>query len=177
LHPHLGDHGATDTSTHKKVAVRHRQLGLVPGYIDPDRLPWLRNGTALELLRPEGQAQPLAPGDVHAIYFVDDFARCAELRTLPMPGRAAARLPGVWVRVRWRGQPSLEGLLATNLLQLKRGIELTPLRMDCAWQRVYIPFDAVEELSVVDVVRPPRRRRSASGQIDLFAAGEMREGS
>lgn len=162
---------SSELSTHKKVVVRHRSLGLIAGYIDADRLPWLSGGHDLELLRPEGQAHPLAASEVQAIYFVDDFARMAELRTLTMPGRAAARLPGLWVRIRWRGQPPLEGILVTELLQLGKGIELTPLRADSAWQRVYVPLAAIETLIPVEVVRTPRRRSPVAGQIDLFAAG------
>ncbi len=151
--------------------VRHRQAGLVAGYVDADRLPWESGGEQVELLLPGGQARPLAADGVQAIYFVDDFARLAELGVLATPGRAAARLPGVWVRVRCRGLAALDGILANDLLQLGRGIELTPLRADSPWQRVYIPIGAVEGLSVVEVVRPPRRRRTpAAGQIDLFAA-------
>jgi hypothetical protein len=157
--------------------VRHRSLGLVPGYLDPDRLAGLQAGQPIELLRPEGQAHALAPGEVQAVYFVDDFSRAAELRTLAMPGRAAARLPGVWVRVRWRGQASLDGILAADLLHLDRGLELTPLRDDSPWQRVFVPTAMVDALTVVDVVHPPRRRRPLPAQIDLFTASGTKEKS
>ncbi|MGH9482447.1 MAG: DUF6982 domain-containing protein [Terriglobales bacterium] len=159
-------------STHKKVAVRHQQLGLVAGIVDPAQLGRPGVPQPFELLTPEGQATLLDPRQVQAVYFISDFDRAQALRGLPAAGHgSAARLPGLWVRVRCRDRYSVEGIVASELLDLEAGLWLSPLVPDSPWQRVYLPRSAMEQIVPMELVRRPRRRRASaqpSPQFGLF---------
>lgn len=155
-----------DSSTHKKVVVRQRQAGLVSGYLGTAALS---AATEIEVLTPEGQALRLGTDQVAAIYFVADWSASAGLLTSP-PRRTANRLPGVWIRIHSRGRQTIEGLLASDLLEISQGLWLSPLREDSEWQRAYVPRAAMEQVQIVEVVHSPRRRRQteARHQIGLF---------
>lgn len=127
----------------------------------------------LHLLTPSGQEAEIARADLLAVYFVHAFAG----QGLPSlrGARAGARLPGLWVRVRGKGA-RWEGILASDLLDLERGIWLTPLRGGSNCQRVFIPRAAVEKLEAVEVVRPARRRGPGAGPGDSGRRGRRRDG-
>lgn len=155
-------------TTHKKVVVRLRPLQLLAGFVDAQQLqtlgPW-------DLLTPAGQALPLVPHQVQALYFVSHFDRQEALAEPVLPSRGSARQPGLWVRVRCFERFTMEGILASDLLDLDAGVWLTPLWPECPWQRAFLPRANVQQLTAIEVVRPPRRRQaSASQQIGLFHA-------
>ncbi|HUX67090.1 MAG TPA: hypothetical protein VMV31_06350 [Terriglobales bacterium] len=153
-------------TTHKKVVVRHRPLGLLPGFLDPLQL---ESSARWELITPEGQALVLSPEQVLTVYFVSDLEQLEELRLPAASGRGGAKLAGLWVRVRCLDRHSLEGILASDLLQLQAGVWLTPLWPGSPWHRAFLPRPGVEQVTALEVVRPPRRRRSpATQQIGLF---------
>lgn len=156
-------------TTHKKVVVRHRPLGLVAGFVDPLQL---EAALRWELITPSGQALVISPEQVLTVYFVSEFEQLEGLRLPVASGRGGARLAGVWVRIRCQDRHSLEGILASDLLALPSGVWLSPLWPDSPWQRAYLPRPAMEQITVIEVVRPPRRRRPLpSEQIGLFGEG------
>ncbi|MGH9395157.1 MAG: hypothetical protein ACRD1E_13370, partial [Terriglobales bacterium] len=118
-------------STHKKVVLLHRTLGLISGYLDPgsldSALPAAQPGAAaaaehpLAMVRPTGEALALAPEQVLAVYFVSAFGREADLRALGAVGRGSPRQPGGGVRLRLRAQHRAEGILLSDRLVLERG--------------------------------------------------------
>lgn len=160
-------------STHKRVVVRWRPspgpAAMLAGYVDPVQLA----GPELDLLTPEGQAVSLALAQVQAVFFVADFGRAGALAS-GHAVRAGTRLPGLLVRVRGSDRQAWEGILANGLLELAAGVWLTPVSEDGPWQRIYFPRGAVELVTPLEVVRAPRRRRSAglgvadAGQFGLF---------
>jgi len=158
-----------NSTTHKKVVVRHRPLGLVAGFVDPLQLEAAQRW---ELITPSGQALVLAPEQVLTVYFVSEFEQLEALQLPLASGRGGAKLPGVWVRVRCQDRHSLEGILASDLLTVPAGVWLSPLWPDSPWQRAYLPRPGLEQIAVIEVVRPPRRRRpTPSQQIGLFGEG------
>ncbi|MGH9488067.1 MAG: DUF6982 domain-containing protein [Terriglobales bacterium] len=137
---------------HGALASAERWLA---GVVDP---AVLADTQAWEILLPQGQLVRLDPAQVQAVYFVSNLDAAAAL-ALP-PARGAVRLPGVQVRCRTRDRQVLDGILASDLLRLEVGVELTPLFSGCPWQRVHVPRPALLHLSVVEVLRPAHRRRS-----------------
>jgi hypothetical protein len=157
------------SATLKKAALRLHPARWVCGFLDPARL---RGNDRLECLLPDGQTETIKRGELQAVYFVSDFAQLAEL-TSP-PRRGVIPLPGLRVRVRTRGGSWLEGILATELLHVHEGVDLTPPHTDSPWQHVFVPSAALLQLLPVEVVRTPRRRRPTTpdlGQFPLFHSG------
>ncbi|MGH9477252.1 MAG: DUF6982 domain-containing protein [Terriglobales bacterium] len=158
-------------ATHKKIVLRLHPAAWLSGYVDPARL---RDKGMLELLPPEGPLIRIAREEVQAAYFVADF-HPAGLETL-IPPRGETPLPGVRVRCRTRGRHMLDGILASDLLAVAEGLDLTPPYTRSSWHRVWVPAAALEQLQVVEVVRAARRRRASAphgtGQITLFDSAE-----
>lgn len=156
---------AVNPATHKKIALRLLSSGWLTGFGDPAAL---RSADPIELLPLSGPLVRVARGQLQAAYFLSDFSQLALLH-LPAP-RGELRLPGVRMQCRTRDRQMLEGILASDLLALPSGLDLTPLYARCPWQRVYLPMSALDQLQVVEVVRPVRHRRTpAPAQILLFA--------
>lgn len=159
-----------NTSNRKKALVRLLGSGpLQPAFVDLAGLE--KPDARLELLTPEGQRLELDWGQVQAVYLVGDFATVREA-----PVASGPRHPGVWVRVRSKDRGTLDGILASELLDLERGLWLLPLQDGGFFQRAYIPRSAVAGLSVLEVIKPARRRRQSGArrppreqsQISLF---------
>ena len=166
-------------STHKKVLVRHPASGgggndTTAGYLEPSKL---NRDEGLTLMTPGGQAVTIAREHVQAVFFVPGWEGIEHLSGAACWGRSGTRLPGLWVRVRCRGRFHVEGILASELLDLAAGVWLSPLYAESACQRVFIPAGAAERVEAVEMVKPVRRRQSAAGreartaqQIGLFDA-------
>ncbi|MGH9468068.1 MAG: DUF6982 domain-containing protein [Terriglobales bacterium] len=170
------------SSTRKRVILRltarRGDRTFQAGFAEPAAL---RQPHRLELLLPEGETLTLAPGEWSAAYFVADFS-ADTLNHFPDPtsdpGARMHRGPAAGVRLRCRllDHQNIDGMLASDLLHLEEGIELTPPHGGSLWTRVYVPRRALDQLSVVEVVRPPRRRRpAAADQFSLFSAEAARE--
>lgn len=158
---------AAVNTSHRKKAL-FRQAGNRPlqaGVVDLGALQ--ARGKAIELLTPDGLRVELERSQVQAVYLVADFeaGRSAGAAT-------GSRRAGVWVRMRGRDRSTIEGILESDLLGLDTGLWLLPLQEGDFYQRVYIPREAVAGLSVIEVVKPTRRRsggrRRDNSQISLF---------
>lgn len=155
-------------SIRKKLVLCLRSGTLLAGFAEPEALS---AAGRLQILMPQGRKVEVEGEQLLAAYYVADFVS-AQVLASPAP-RGAVPLPGVRVRCRTVDHQTREGLLATDLLHLEAGLELTPSFAECPWQRVYIPRGALEQFSIVGVVHPPRRRRAASeAQRWLFPSGE-----
>lgn len=139
----------------------------IQGYLDPSQLG---QADPLDLLTTEGEHRPLPLNDVRAIYFVRDFAETHA------PGRTAflsrPKLDGLWVRLRFHDNETLEGILTNDLLALlDGGIQLTPPDLYGATVRVFVPRGALAEMTVLGVVGAARRKPvpPAAPQPKLFS--------
>lgn len=160
------------SATLKKAVLRLHPAQWLCGFVDAAHL---REPGPLTILLPEGQAREVDAAALQAIYFVSDFDLVAEL-TAP-PRRGAGALPGLRVRARTRGGLLVEGILATELLALSGGLDLTPAHAECAWQRLFVPAGALVQVVPLAMVRLPRRRRAQtplSGQFPLFHTGSAK---
>lgn len=128
------------------------------GYLNPARL----SGTeTLDLLTPEGAHEQVPIAKVRAVYFVrdleEDFA----------PERKAflsrPKLDGLWVKVTFRDQATLEGVIPNDLVAfLDNGLHLTPPDFNSNTDRIYVPRPAIAELTVLGVVGVARRKPAAA---------------
>ncbi len=148
-------------STHKKVVVELANNDQLRGYVNPRQFD-RREG--LELLDEQGQLRTLAWKQVHCVWFVRDWD---ELQLPPQPARFTRRprLEGLWVRLRFRDNQVMEGILVNDLLQLsEHGYLLTPPNLTHGQQKVFVPKAALSEIDVVAVIpsRTARRRPPAA---------------
>ncbi len=144
-------------STHKKIVVRKLDRDSVQGYVSPQ---FVVEGK-LELLNPAGNVVSIALSDIKAAYFVRDFADADSLVRKTFVTRP--RTAGLWVRVRFRDNDVIEGLMPNDLTQVgPEGYLLSPPDTRSNVQRIFVPRSAVSEMTVLAVIGAAARRRPAT---------------
>jgi uncharacterized protein DUF6982 len=155
----------TPASTHKKVVVRLLDRKALRGYLNPSKLG---DAEALDLLTPEGEHHSLEMKDVRSIYFVRDFSEDFEPERKAFLSRP--KLDGLWVRLKFRDEETIEGVVPNDLLSLlDRGVQITPPDLHGATLRIFIPRAALAEMTVLGVVGIARRKPAAPVQPGLFS--------
>ena len=153
-------------STHKKVVVLLLDRTTLRGYLNPAGL-----GVAdtLDLLTPEGEHRHFAVEDVRSIYFVREFTDDYEPERKAFLSRP--KLDGLWVRLKFRDEETLEGVVPNDLLALlDRGVQITPPDLHGTTLKIFIPRTALSEMTVLGVVGVARRKPAAPVvQPGLFA--------
>ena len=158
-------------STTKKVLVRRFNGQAVAGFAAPHS--YLRHEGA-EIMTRDGQLLTVPYDELKAIYFLREFetGTPAEEKKL---FQSRPKLEGLWVRVRFRDDDVLEGILPNDLLQVaEQGVTITPPDPYSNNQRVFVPRRAVQEMTVLGVIGSPMRKRRekrrapAKEQIELF---------
>lgn len=145
-------------STHKKVVIELDDRSALRGFLNPARLA---GAETLDLLTPEGEHEEVAVSKVRAVYFVRD------LREEFTPERKAflsrPKLDGLWVKLRFRDDATLEGVIPNDLLTfLDNGLHLSPPDFNSNTDRIYVPRPAIAELTVLGVVGVARRKPAAA---------------
>ena len=154
----------TPTTTHKKVVVRFLDRRVLRGYLNPGKLG---ETEALELLTPEGEQRNFAVKEVRSIYFVREFADDFEPERKAFLSRP--KLDGLWVRLKFRDEDTIEGVVPNDLLSLlDRGVQITPPDLHGTTLRIFIPRTALTEMTVLGVVGIARRKPAAPPQPGLF---------
>jgi hypothetical protein len=155
-------------TTHKKVIVLLLDSTSVKGYLNPGTL-----GPAekIDLLTADGEHRAIDLQDVKSIHFVREFVDA------PAPERktflSRPKLDGLWVRLQFRDEDVMEGIVANDLLDLlDKGVQLTPPDLHGNTLRIFIPRSALAEVKVLGVVgvarRAPADARAAASQSKLF---------
>jgi hypothetical protein len=157
------------TSTHKKVVVLLLDHIIVKGYLNPITLG---HGEAVELLTSDGEHQSIDLKEIKAVYFVREFADAFEPERKAFLSRP--KLDGLWVRLQFRDEDSMEGIVPNDLLDLlNTGVQLTPPDLHGNTLRMFVPRSALTEMKVLGVVGVARRvLRSSAGPRELPAAGQ-----
>jgi len=158
-------------STHKKVAVFLLDGGSQPGYLNPATLDSVES---IDLLSPGGEHRSMPIKDIKAVCFVREFTGPFEPERKTFLSRP--KLDGLWVRLRFRDDDEMEGVVPNDLLaMLGSGVQLTPPDLHGNVVRMFIPRSALVELKVLGVVgvarRPqakPRERPEVPEQPKLF---------
>jgi len=129
----------------------------------------------VELLTLDGQATVLPYAEVKAVHFVREFDDNGDhLERKQFTSRP--KLDGLWLRMRFKDEEVLEGILANNLMQWDAsGFTITPPDPYANSTKVFIPRAALAEVRVLGVigspVAPAKRRRGlppSDKQIGLF---------
>jgi hypothetical protein len=155
----------TPASTHKKVVVLLLDRTMKRGYLNPAKMG---EAEAIDLLTPEGEHRSLAIKDVRSIYFVREFTDNFEPERKVFLSRP--KLEGLWVRLKFRDNDCIEGVVPNDLLSLlDRGVQITPPDLHGPTLRIFIPRTALTEMTVLGVVGIARRKPVAAVQPGLFS--------
>src|SRR5580658_1802047 len=157
-------------STHKKVIVRKMDRDTVSGYVAPAQ--FVHEGK-LELLNTSGTVITMDLREIKGVYFVREFGDSESLTRKTFTSRP--RSEGLWVRLRFKDNEILEGLMPSDLTQnLPEGYLVNPPDQRSNTQRIFVPRTALESLSVLAVIGATRRpRRGATDdqrQVPMFEA-------
>jgi hypothetical protein len=141
-------------SSLKKVVVVFSDRVKLEGYLNPLRV---QNSEPLDVLTVNGEHKLLELKNIRAIYFVRDFNEDYEPERKAFLSRP--KLEGLWVRLKFRDNETLEGVVPNDLLLLPdSGIQITPPDLSGAVPRIFVPRDALAEVTVLGVVGIARRR-------------------
>ena len=144
-------------STHKKVVVTFSDRTTLQGYLNPMRLP----DDPLDVLTTNGEHREVPLKEIRAVYFVRDFTDDYEPERKAFFSRP--KLDGLWVRLKFRDNETLEGVVSNDLLALlDSGIQITPPDLNGAAVRIFVPRSALSEVTVLGVVGAARRKPAAA---------------
>jgi hypothetical protein len=145
-------------STHKKVVVLLADRKALRGYLNPTRLG---DTDPIDLLTPDGEHQAVPLAKVRSIYFVREFSDDFEPERKAFLSRP--KLDGLWVRLRYVDNETLEGVVPNDLLSLlDNGIQITPPDLNSTTDRIFVPRSALVEVTVLGVVGIARRKPAAA---------------
>ena len=148
-------------STSKKVVVLLLTRKAVRGYVNPAQLG---RSETIDLLTTDGEQESLKLADVKAVYFVREFKDPFEPERKTFLSRP--KLDGLWVRLRFRDEDAMEGIVANNLLDLlDTGVRLTPPDLHGNVLHMFVPRTALAEMKVLGVVGVARRTTRATREI------------
>ena len=155
-------------STHKKVIVRKLDRDTVNGYVAPAN--FVHEGK-LELLNTAGNVVAMDLRDIKGVYFVREFADSDTLSRKTFTSRP--RTEGLWVRLRFKDNEVLEGMMPNDLSQSTAdGFLINPPDLRSNTQRIFVPRSALASLTVLAVIGGMHRRRKAAAedvrQVQLF---------
>lgn len=154
-------------STHKKVVVRKLDRDSLNGYVAPQ---FVSDGK-LELMNTTGNLVGISLADIKAAYFVRDWADSDSFTRKTFTTRP--RTDGLWVRLVFRDNDVLEGLMANDLTQVApEGYLVTPPDTRGNVQRIFVPRAALHSLIVLGVIGGPGGRRRPAApeeQVPMFS--------
>src|SRR5882757_11267922 len=147
-------------STHKKVIVRKMDRDSVSGYVSPTHFI---NEGKLELLNTAGNVVAMDLREIKGVYFVREFGDSESLTRKTFTSRP--RSEGLWVRLRFKDNEILEGLMPADLTQaMPEGFLVNPPDQRSNTQRIFVPRTALESLTVLAVIGATRRQRRGADQ-------------
>jgi len=122
----------------------------------------------LELMNTAGKVVLIELTDVKGVYFVREFADMdASLRKT---FATRPRTEGLWVRMKFKDNDVMEGLMPNDLTQIaNEGFLINPPDSRGNLQRIFVPRSALAELAVLGVIGGPvsrRRRPRAAPAVD-----------
>jgi hypothetical protein len=155
-------------STHKKVIVRKMDRDSVSGYVSSAQFV---NEGKFELLNTSGNVVGIDLNEIKGVYFVREFGDSESLTRKTFTSRP--RSEGLWVRLRFKDNEVLEGLMPSDLTQnLPEGYLVNPPDQRSNTQRIFVPRTALDSLTVLAVIgaarRPKRGAADDQRQVPMF---------
>jgi len=142
------------STTHKKVVVRKMDRDSVTGYVAASFL----NDGKVEVMNTAGKVVALALSDIKGVYFVREFGDSESLVRKTFTSRP--RVEGLWVRLRFRDNEVIEGMMPNDLLQEGAdGFSIIPPDPHSNTQRIFVPRSALLEMTVMGVIGEKAGRR------------------
>ena len=134
-------------TTHKKVIVRKMDRDSVNGYVGA---AFISDGK-LELMNTAGNVVAIDLREVKGVYFVREFGDSESLTRKTFTSRP--RVEGLWVRLRFRDNEIIEGMMPNDLLQEgSDGFSIIPPDTRSNTQRIFVPRSALAEMTVIGVI-------------------------
>jgi len=153
-------------TTHKKVIVRKLDRDTVNGYVSAT---FISDGK-VEVLNTSGNVVSIDLRDVKGIYFVREFGDSESLTRKTFASRP--RTEGLWVRLRFRDNEIIEGMMPNDLVQEgPDGFLIIPPDTRSNTQRIFVPRSALAEMSVLAVIgerKTQRQRPDDTRQVPMF---------
>jgi hypothetical protein len=154
-------------STHKKVIVRKMDRDTVQGYVGAN---FVVDGR-VEMLNAAGNLVLINLEDIKGVFFVRDFGDSEALLRKTFTTRPRAE--GLWVRLKFRDNEVIEGIMPNNLAHLApEGFLINPPDTRSNTQRIFVPRTSLSELTVLAVIGGAARKKKAAaadvGQVGLF---------
>ena len=147
-------------STHKKVIVRKMDRDTISGYVAPAN--FVQDGK-LELLNTSGNVIGINLKEIKGVYFVREFGDSESLVRKTFTSRP--RSEGLWVRLKFKDNEIVEGLMPNDLAQqIGEGYLVNPPDLRSNTQRIFVPRTALESLTVLAVIGATRRQRHGGPQ-------------
>src|ERR1700690_4629962 len=120
----------------------------VSGYVSPAQFV---NEGKLELLNTAGNVVAMDLREVKGVYFVREFGDSESLTRKTFTSRP--RTEGLWVRLRFRDNETIEGMMPNDLLQEgSDGFSVIPPDTRSNTQRIFVPRSALAEMTVIAVI-------------------------
>lgn len=146
-------------STHKKVTVRKLDRDTMNGFVSTE---FVVDGK-FEMLNTAGNLVALDLKDIKCVFFVRDFGDADELNRKTFTTRP--RTEGLWVRLKFKDNDMMEGMMANDLTQVSPdGFLINPPDTRSNTQRIYVPRTALLGLTVLAVIGGPAGRRRKPGE-------------
>ena len=156
-------------STHKKVVVRKLNRDTLNGYVSTE---FIVEGK-VEILNTSDNVVSMDLQDIKGIYFVREFGEPDSLRKT---FTTRPRTEGLWVRLRFRDNEVMEGMMPNDLTLVgPDGYLINPPDTRSNTQRIFVPRSALAQLTVLAVIGASagRRRRPAAAadtrQVPMFS--------
>jgi hypothetical protein len=146
------------SSTHKKITVRKLDRDTMNGFVSAAFL----NEGKLEMLNTAGNLVTVDLKEIKCVFFVRDFGDADELARKTFTTRP--RTEGLWVRLRFKDNDVMEGMMPNDLTQvMPEGYMLNPPDLRSNTQRIFIPRNALTQLTVLAVIGGATSRRRKPG--------------
>ncbi len=148
----------TSTPSRKKVVLRQLDGVVVKGYVDPGGF---LGPEGVEVLDREGHLIVISLKAIKGIFFVRDFDGDSSRQERKVFS-SRPRMSGVWIRMRFKDEEVLEGLMANDLLAVEpSGFMVTPPDFYSNNLRVFAPRTALVSVEVLGVISDESARRAA----------------
>ncbi len=130
----------------------------ISGFVSPTN--FVHEGK-LELLNQAGNVVAIDLTDIKGVYFVREFGDSESLLRKTFTSRP--RTEGLWVRLRFKDNETVEGMMPNDLLQpSSEGYLISPPDLRSNTQRIFVPRSALSSLTVLAVIGGTHRRRKVA---------------